>query len=87
VIRVNERPSTVIGVMPDGFTYPLAVDLWMPMAGLPNLRNAIWVSRSFGTAGRLKASTDIAQAKAEVETIAAIRAIPSPSLSWWRCSR
>lgn len=71
VIRVNERPSTVIGVMPDGFTYPLAVDLWMPMAGLPNLRNAIWVSRSFGIAARLKATADIAQARAEVETIAA----------------
>jgi len=80
VIRVNERPSTVIGVMPDGFTYPLAVDLWVPMGGLPNLANAIWVSRAFGTAGRLKASADIAQAKAEVETIAARIAHDHPEI-------
>lgn len=29
-IRVDGRPATVIGVMPDGFSYPRNEDLWVP---------------------------------------------------------
>jgi predicted permease len=29
-IRVDARPTTVIGVMPDGFSYPRNEDLWVP---------------------------------------------------------
>lgn len=32
VIRLNARPSTVIGVMPEGFSYPANEALWIPMA-------------------------------------------------------
>jgi predicted permease len=31
VVRVNARPSTVIGVMPKGFAFPTNEDLWVPM--------------------------------------------------------
>jgi putative ABC transport system permease protein len=31
VVRVNARPSTVIGVMPKGFSFPSNEDLWVPM--------------------------------------------------------
>ena len=31
-IRVNARPTTVIGVMPDGFRFPELHDMWLPLA-------------------------------------------------------
>jgi putative ABC transport system permease protein len=31
IVRVNARPSVVIGVMPQGFSYPSNEDLWTPM--------------------------------------------------------
>ncbi len=32
VIRVNARPSTIIGVMPQGFSFPSNEALWIPMS-------------------------------------------------------
>ena len=37
VVRVNARPSTVIGVMPKGFSFPSNEDLWVPMQRDPAL--------------------------------------------------
>jgi predicted permease len=70
-VRVNEQPTIVIGVMPEGFGYPLVTDLWMPMSMVPGLRSALRTSGEFGILGRLKPSADIGQARSEIETIAA----------------
>ncbi len=35
-VRVNEKPATIIGVMPKGFMFPTTVDLWMPLIPNPN---------------------------------------------------
>jgi len=35
-VRINEKPATIIGVMPKGFAFPTTVDLWMPLAPTPN---------------------------------------------------
>ena len=35
-VRVNEKPATIIGVMPKGFMFPTTVDMWMPLAPTPN---------------------------------------------------
>ncbi len=32
VARVNGVPHTIIGVMPDGFRYPLAAEMWLPLS-------------------------------------------------------
>ena len=34
-VRVNEKPATIIGVMPKGFEFPTTVDMWMPIAPTP----------------------------------------------------
>ena len=80
IVRVNDQPATVIGVMPEGFGYPYVADLWMPMAMAPNLQNATWTSTGFGVVGRLKPSTSLAQVRAEVETIAARTARDHPEV-------
>ncbi len=36
LVRVNEKPATIIGVMPKGFLFPTTVDLWMPIIPTPN---------------------------------------------------
>ena len=35
-VRINEKPATIIGVMPQGFGFPTTVDLWMPLAPTPS---------------------------------------------------
>ena len=39
-IRINDIPTTVIGVMPDGFKFPFNTDLWLPLGMLPGLEDA-----------------------------------------------
>ena len=36
-VRVNEKPATIIGVMPEGFKFPGDTDFWMPLAPTPEL--------------------------------------------------
>ncbi len=35
-VRINEKPATIVGVMPRGFMFPTTVDLWMPLVPTPN---------------------------------------------------
>src|SRR5919201_4139133 len=52
-IKVNELPSTVIGVMPEGFRFPLSADLWMPLAQDPGLADQKRDARYYEVFGRL----------------------------------
>jgi putative ABC transport system permease protein len=70
-VRVNGVPSTVIGVMPDGFRFPVVSDVWQPLARLPGLANQTRDTRRLQVFGRLADRSTPAQARAEVESIAA----------------
>lgn len=37
VVRVNARPTTIIGVMPDGFHFPNTEELWIPLGMDPGV--------------------------------------------------
>ncbi len=67
-IRVNGEPTEVIGVMPPGFLL-IGTDLWLPMGVEPSAipRQA----RQWTVIGRLRDGATIAQANAEVKTLAA----------------
>ena len=52
-IRVNEIPSVVIGVMPEGFRFPFNTDVWQPLSAIPNLELQKRNARSFEVIGRL----------------------------------
>jgi predicted permease len=71
VVRISGLPATVIGVMPDGFQYPLVADLWLPMAMAPGIRNATWRSTGFDVVGRLRPDISLEQARSEIETVGA----------------
>src|SRR5688572_4395537 len=40
VIRVNDVPSTIVGVMPEGFVFPFGDEIWQPISTNPNAINA-----------------------------------------------
>jgi len=68
-IQLDNRTFTVIGVMPKDCEYPLPVALWIPMA----LTNEEWNERRNETLtviGRLKPGIAVAQANAEMNTLA-----------------
>ncbi len=76
VFRMNNRPHTVIGVLPPVPEYPSESDVYMPTANCPfrsstaviDNRRARLLSAVFG---RLKPGVEVAQAQADVAGVAA----------------
>jgi putative ABC transport system permease protein len=66
LIRLDGQPRTVVGIMPEGFKFPIADNLWIPAEpGTAPISG--W---GFGF-GRLKASTSMAEARTDLNLIAA----------------
>ena len=68
VVRLNEKPATIVGVMPAGFKFPENQDLWTPLQPTPDL--AARTRRSLQLFGILKPGATIAQAGADLDRIA-----------------
>jgi putative ABC transport system permease protein len=71
VIRLNGAPATVIGVMPERFTFPNHVGLWQPLARMPALTTQPRDARLLEAFGRLRDDRTMGQARAEAEEIVA----------------
>jgi predicted permease len=70
-IKINSRPSTVIGVMPPDMKFPFNNDLWLPLSQLPpEVQNAKRGVRNFQAIGRLAPAATIARARSELDAIA-----------------
>jgi putative ABC transport system permease protein len=67
-VRVNEKPATIIGVMPDGFKFPSGTDMWMPLVSTPELEKRD--NRPIQAFAMLKPGVTIAQAEVELNAIA-----------------
>src|SRR5262245_23944340 len=69
--------ATIVGVMPAGFQWRATIgkpaDLWTPFMGLHALTkgHGVWQGRWLSTVARLKPGVSLAQAQAEIATIAA----------------
>jgi putative ABC transport system permease protein len=73
-ITLNGQSYAVVGVMPEGFVFPRFprdAEVWVPLSGdpLPGRRFSPG-TRYLNVMARLKASATLAQAEAEMETIA-----------------
>ena len=70
-IRVNDRPSVLIGVMPEGFAFPFATAVWAPVGptfgGSDRGRDA----RTHQAFGRLADGVSLPRAQADLDVVAA----------------
>lgn len=77
-VTIDGIRREVVGVMPPGVSYPLDAEVWIPLAftaeDLANQRGAMYLS----VIGRLRADRTLAQADAELRTIAARLAATYP---------
>ena len=76
-IQLNNEPFTVVGVLSDGFRFPLdEIEVWIPHHHWPVHRGAVESgrigSRAFGMVGgigRLRHGVDIAEARGELDEL------------------
>ena len=67
-VRVNEKPATIVGVMPKGFKFPTNVEMWTPLVPTSELEKR--TNRSLQLFGMLKPNVGIIQANVEMNEIA-----------------
>jgi predicted permease len=68
VVHVNGQPATIIGVMPDGFRFPVNSQMWMPLTPTPELEKRD--DRSLNVFAMLKPGVGALQASVELNAIA-----------------
>jgi putative ABC transport system permease protein len=66
-VRIDNVPATVIGVMPEGFDFPMQRNLWMPLVHSAELQHR--GPGGYLAVGRLAEGVTVAGARAELETI------------------
>lgn len=67
-IRLNGRNYTVAGIMPPDFAYPVAMELWVPLAPTP-AEKSDRAELSLTALARLKPGVTVAQATAGLNTL------------------
>jgi predicted permease len=63
-LRINSEPYTIVGVLPREAEFPANSQLWLPLAGEPNLP---YQSYSYEGIGRLRSGVTLAEARADLE--------------------
>src|ERR1044071_1201179 len=77
-LKLDDEPYTVIGVMPPQFNFPYTwtsfadkAELWIPLALTDREKKNRAGSFDYGVIGRLKPGVSLAEAQANIETVAA----------------
>ena len=72
IIRIDDEPFEVVGIMPPGFVFPdPKIELWVPLAMNPNSRMAGRTMHILDVIGRLRTGATLDGARAEMHTVAA----------------
>jgi putative ABC transport system permease protein len=71
VTRINHVAVTIVGVMRDGFRFPLVHDVWQPLAQLPGLTTGGRSVRELRVVARLRRGVSLAAAGTEMAAITA----------------
>jgi putative ABC transport system permease protein len=67
-VRINEKPATIVGVMPKGFKFPTNIDMWVPLVPTADLEKR--ENRPLGLFGMLKPDVGTVQASVDMNRIA-----------------
>ena len=82
VFQMNNRPHTVIGVLPPIPQYPSEVDVYMPTSQCPTRSSARFIAtrsaRMMTAFGRLKPGVTVAQAQADLSVVGSNMAAANP---------
>jgi predicted permease len=70
-IDLNGISYTVIGVLPPGGAYPATGEFWMPLSLMDKDMQTRRVGHTLDVLGRLKPGVEVAQARTDMQTIAA----------------
>jgi putative ABC transport system permease protein len=85
VIRVNDVPRTVVGVMPERFAFPVRQDLWIPLEPLYAGTDTSFMDRGVQVMARLAPGVTLEAASAEVATIGRrLAAVHGLAFDGWR---
>jgi len=68
-VRLNDVPTTIIGVMPEGFQFPFNTEVWMPLHQITGLEEQKRNARPLLTYGHLAPGVTRAQAQSELINI------------------
>ena len=68
-VRINDIPTTIIGVMPQGFKFPFNTDLWLPLGTVQGLDQQLRNARNWQVFGRLAPGVTREQAQSELINI------------------
>lgn len=71
-VELNSRPYTVVGVMPAGFEWPHATELWMPLVPEQGMNRGYHMLQVIG---RMRREATLDAVRAELSTLAAASAI------------
>ena len=66
-VRLNGEPATIVGVMPEGFAYPVDTQIWRPLASFPNIQQT--PQHPIRIVGRLARGVSGEQAQSELAAI------------------
>jgi predicted permease len=70
VVSIDDRPHTVVGVMPEGFEFPVGVEYWTPLA--VDASHRVWTKgRIWNVLAGLRSGVSLEEAQAEMTAIAA----------------
>src|SRR5215207_7975367 len=71
-LRIDGKPATIVGVMPEGMMFPSQAEMWLPLVPVPEDKRS---SRYLQVFGRLRGDVKRAQAQTELNGIASRLAI------------
>jgi predicted permease len=78
-LRIDGKPATIVGVMPDGMQFPQNNEIWLPI--VPTAEQQKRSARFLQVYGRLRDGVSRAQAETELDGIAARLAAAYPDTS------
>ena len=68
-VRINDIPTTIIGVVPEGFQFPFNTDVWLPLHQVTGLEEQKRNARPLQTFGHLASGVTRDQAQSEMINI------------------